>query len=166
MRGKQVIKRVLKPDPKYGHAILGKFINYVMMGGKKITAQTIVYKALDIIAASAQGGSASGGKKNPIKVFEEAIQLISPQVEVRSRRVGGANYQVPLPVRGERQNALAFRWIIDAARGRKGKEMSVKLAEVLMETVQGVGDAIKKRDDVHRMAEANKAFAHFARFAK
>ena len=157
MRGKQVIKRALKPDPKYGHAILGKFINYVMMGGKKTTAQTIVYKALDQIAAT---------KKDPIKTFEEAVQLISPQVEVRSRRVGGANYQVPLPVRGERQNALAFRWIIDAARGRKGKEMSVKLAEVLMETCQGVGDAIKKRDDVHRMAEANKAFAHFARFAK
>jgi len=158
MRGKQVIKRVLKPDPKYGHVILGKFINYVMMGGKKITAQTIVYNALDQIAVTT--------KKDPIKIFEEAIQLISPQVEVRSRRVGGANYQVPLPVRGERQNALAFRWIIDAARGRKGKKMSEKLAEVLMETVEGVGDAIKKRDDVHRMAEANKAFAHFARFAK
>ncbi len=101
-----------------------------------------------------------------MKVFEEAIRTVQPQVEVRSRRVGGANYQVPMPVRGERQDALTFRWIIDAARAKKSQPMAEKLAIVLADSSQGTGDAIRKRDDVHRMAEANKAFAHFARFAK
>jgi len=101
-----------------------------------------------------------------VKVFEEAMRNLIPQVEVRSRRVGGANYQVPMPVRGERQNALAFRWLIGAARSKKGQPMAQKLATVMFEASQGLGDAMKKRDDVHRMAEANKAFAHFARFAK
>lgn len=146
------------PDAKYGNALLGKFINYLMIGGKKSTAQKIVYGALEKISGEE--------KKDPIKLFEEAIRTVSPQVEVRSKRVGGANYQVPLPVRGERQNALAFRWIIDAARAKKGQPMLDRLATVLSESAQGLGDAIKKRDDVHRMAEANKAFAHFARFAK
>jgi small subunit ribosomal protein S7 len=158
MRGKRSPKRAPQPDPKYGNALLGKFINYVMLGGKKTTAQGIVYGALEKISAET--------KKDPIKMFEEAIRTVAPQVEVRSKRVGGANYQVPLPVRGERQNALAFRWIIDAARAKKGQPMLDKLATVLNEASQGLGDAIKKRDDVHRMAEANKAFAHFARFAK
>jgi small subunit ribosomal protein S7 len=158
MRGKKAIKREAAPDSKYGNALLGKFINYVMIGGKKTTAEKIVYGALDKIAEET--------KKDALKIFEEAIQTVSPQVEVRSKRVGGANYQVPLPVRGERQNALAFRWIIGAARAKKGQPMMEKLATVLNESAQGLGDAIKKRDDVHRMAEANKAFAHFARFAK
>jgi small subunit ribosomal protein S7 len=158
MRGKKAVKRAVMPDAKYGNALLGKFINYLMIGGKKSTAQKIVYGALEKISGEE--------KKDPIKLFEEAIRTVSPQVEVRSKRVGGANYQVPLPVRGERQNALAFRWIIDAARAKKGQPMLDRLATVLSESAQGLGDAIKKRDDVHRMAEANKAFAHFARFAK
>jgi small subunit ribosomal protein S7 len=158
MRGKKAIKREAAPDSKYGNALLGKFINYVMLGGKKTTAEKIVYGALEKIAAET--------KKDAVKIFEEAIRTVSPQVEVRSKRVGGANYQVPLPVRGERQNALAFRWIIDAARVKKGQPMLDKLATVINEASQGLGDAIKKRDEVHRMADANKAFAHFARFAK
>jgi len=158
MRGKRSPKREPQMDAKYGNALLGKFINYVMKGGKKTTAQAIVYSALTSIADTT--------KKDPVKVFEEAIRTVAPQVEVRSKRVGGANYQVPLPVRGERQNALAFRWIIDASRAKKGQPMAVRLATVLADASQGLGDAIKKRDDVHRMAEANKAFAHFARFAK
>ena len=158
MRGKKSVKRVITPDPKYGSVTLAKFINYVMKKGKKTVAQNVMYSALDNIVAA--------GHKDPLKLFEEAIKIIQPQVEVRSKRVGGANYQVPLPVRGERQDALAFRWIIGAARAKKGQPMDKKLATVLIETSQGLGDAIKKRDDVHRMAEANKAFAHFARFAR
>ncbi len=155
--GKKDYKRVIVPDPKYGSAVLAKFINHIMERGKKTVAQTIVYSAFDIIAAA---------KKDPMKVFEEALKTVQPQVEVRSRRVGGANYQVPMPVSVSRQNALTFRWIVEAARNKKGQAMAQKLATVLMDSAQGVGDAIKKRDDVHRMAEANKAFAHFARFAK
>jgi len=158
MRGKKSPKRAAANDPKYGSALLGKFINYVMEQGKKTIAQGIMYEAFDKIAVMS--------KKNPLKVFEEAVATLSPQVEVRSRRVGGANYQVPMPVRGERQTALAFRWMIEAARNRKGKPMAEKMADVINESSQGLGDAIKKRDDVNRMAEANKAFAHFARFAK
>ncbi len=159
MRGKKVVKRLIQPDVRYGNVTLAKFTNCLMKGGKKTVAQAIVYGALDIIAAA-------DAKKDAIKVFEEAINTVRPQVEVRSRRVGGANYQVPLPVRGERQDALAFRWIIEAARKKKGQPMVKKLATVLQETSQGIGDAIKKYDDVKRMAEANKAFAHFARFSK
>lgn len=158
MRGKQSKQRVIAPDPRYGSVLVAKFTNFLMERGKKSVAQTIFYSAMDKIAADT--------KKDPVKIFEEAINIIRPQVEVRSRRVGGANYQVPLPVRGERQNALAFRWIIGAARNKKGQPMYQKLATVLMDAQQNTGDAVKKRDDVHRMAEANKAFAHFARFAK
>jgi small subunit ribosomal protein S7 len=156
MRGKPVKKRNINPDPKYGNLVLAKFINHVMKGGKKITAQGVVYRALDVVAEMT--------KKDPLKVFEDAMKNVQPQVEVRSRRVGGANYQVPMPVRGERQVALSFRWIIDAARSKKGQPMHQKLATILIDAQQGLGDAIKKRDDMHRMAEANKAFAHFARF--
>lgn len=158
MRGKQSKQRVIAPDPRYGSVLVAKFINFLMERGKKTTAQTIFYSAMNKIVADT--------KKDPIKTFEEAINIIRPQVEVRTRRVGGANYQVPLPVRGERQNALAFRWIIGAARNKKGQPMYQKLATVLMDAQNNTGDAVKKRDDVHRMAEANKAFAHFARFAK
>ena len=161
MRGKPAKKRDIKPDPKYGSVVLATFINHVMTRGKKTVAQGIVYDALDkIVTMSAAGGTAAG-KKDPIKVFEDALRNVQPQLEVRTRRVGGANYQVPMPVRGERQNALSFRWIIGAARSKKGQPMAEKLATVLYEASQGLGDAIKKRDDVHRMAEANKAFAHF-----
>ncbi len=155
--GNKDYKRAIAPDPKYGSVALAKFINYVMQRGKKTVAQEIVYGAFAKISAA---------KKDPMKVFEDAVKTVAPQVEVRSRRVGGANYQVPMPVNASRQNALTFRWIVDAARNKKGQAMEEKLATVLLDSAQGVGDAIKKRDDVHRMAEANKAFAHFARFAK
>ncbi len=158
MRHKKAPRRDIKPDPKFGNVTLAKFINYLMERGKKTVAQGIVYRAFDVIAETT--------KKDPIKVFEEAVKNVQPQLEVRSRRVGGANYQVPMPVRGERQNALTFRWIIDAARSKKGQPMHQKLATVVAEASQGLGDAIRKRDDMHRMAESNKAFAHFARFAK
>ena len=158
MRGKPAKKRVIAPDSKYGSILLAKFINHVMQRGKKSVAQTIVYDAFKKIEETT--------KKEPLKVFEEAVKNVQPQVEVRSKRVGGANYQIPLPVRGERQVALACRWIIGAARAKKGQAMYHKLATVIAEAQQGMGDAIKKRDDVHRMAEANKAFAHFARFAR
>ncbi len=155
--GNKDYKREIAPDPKFGSVVLAKFINHIMERGKKTVAQTIVYSAFEKIAATG---------KDPMKVFEEAMKTVQPQVEVRSRRVGGANYQVPMPVSVGRQNALTFRWVVEAARNKKGQAMADKLATVLMDSAQGVGDAIKKRDDVHRMAEANKAFAHFARFAK
>ena len=157
MRGKPAKKRDIKPDPRFQNVVVAKFINSLMQRGKKSVAQGILYDAFDIMAKES--------KKDPLLVFEEAIKNVQPQVEVRSKRVGGANYQVPLPVRGDRQYALAFRWIIEAAKNRKGKPMAEKLATILLEAQQGLGDAIKKRDDVHRMAEANKAFAHFARFS-
>ena len=159
MRGsKKQEKRALAPDPKFGSTQLAKFINYVMERGKKTVAQDIVYGALEEMSKA--------DKKDALKTFEEAIKNVQPQVEVRSRRVGGANYQVPLPVSSGRQMALACRWIIEAARAKKGMPMAKKLATVLLDASNNTGDAIKKRDDVHRMAEANKAFAHFARFAK
>lgn len=158
MRGKAAKKREIAPDAKYGSVLLAKFINHVMVDGKKSVAQRVVYEAMKDIEDST--------KKDALKIFEEAIKNVQPQVEVKSRRVGGANYQVPMPVRGDRQVALSFRWVIDAARAKKGKPMAQKLATVIAEAGQNLGDAIKKRDDMHRMAEANKAFAHFARFAK
>ena len=158
MRGKKKkdLTRKILPDTKYNSTTLAKFINHIMLGGKKTTAQKIVYTALDKIKEET--------KKDPLKIFQEALKNVQPQVEVRSRRVGGANYQVPIPVSSKRQSALAFRWIIAAAKNQKGQAMSDCLASILMESSQNLGDAIKKRDDVHRMAEANKAFAHFARF--
>lgn len=155
-RGKQAPKRVILPDPKYNSELLSKFINFVMERGKKSIAQGIVYDALDIIGEKR--------KDSPLKVFEQALNAIRPQVEVRSRRVGGANYQVPMPVSGGRQNALAFRWILKASRERKGKRMAEKLAYELLDALEGTGGAFKKKEDVQRQAEANKAFAHFARF--
>ena len=156
MRGKPVTKRKIQPDAKYNDPDIAKFTNYIMERGKKTTAQNVVYQALEYIKKK--------DKRDPIEVFEEAVKNVSPQVEVRSRRVGGANYQVPIPVSAKRQRSLSYRWIIGAAAGKKGKPMAQKLADVLLESAQNLGDAIKKRDDVHRMAEANKAFAHFARF--
>ena len=159
MRGsKKTPQRDIMPDVKYDSVLLAKFINQVMHGGKKSLAQTIVYSALDKASEMT--------KKKQLEIFEEAVKTVQPQVEVRSRRVGGANYQVPLPVSVKRSTALAFRWIIAAARTRKAKPMDEKLATVIAESSQNLGDAIKKRDEMHRMAEANKAFAHFARFAK
>jgi small subunit ribosomal protein S7 len=155
MRGKQAIKRVIEPDPKYGNATVAKFMNYVMRQGKKSVAQRIVYGAFDIIADKTQ--------TDPLDVFDRAFKNLQPSVEVKSKRVGGANYQIPTPVRGERRVALAFRWLIAAAESRKGKPMAQKLAEEIMSAANNEGDAIKKKMDVHRMAEANRAFAHFAR---
>jgi small subunit ribosomal protein S7 len=157
-RGKKVPKRIVAPDPKYNSELLAKFINFVMERGKKNVAQKIVYGALESVKV----------KKNadPIKLFEQVVDTIKPSVEVRSRRVGGANYQVPMPVPSSRQNALAFRWITTAARDRKGRAMQEKLAAEFLDILEGTGGAMKKKEDVQRMADANKAFAHFARFRK
>ncbi|MBT3231052.1 30S ribosomal protein S7 [Candidatus Uhrbacteria bacterium] len=155
MRGKQAPKRNLLPDYKYGNVLVTKLINYVMLDGKKIAAEKIVYRALEIAAEKS--------KKEAMDVFDEAMKNIMPSVEVRSRRVGGANYQIPMPVRAERRVALAYRWILEAARAKKGKPMAEKLAGELLAAAEGEGEAVKKKLDVQRMAEANKAFAHFAR---
>ncbi|MBU1032392.1 MAG: 30S ribosomal protein S7 [Patescibacteria group bacterium] len=155
MRGKQAPKRKIDNDPKYNSPIVGKFINYVMQDGKKTTAQKIIYTAFDIITEQT--------KKPALEVFEKAIENVSPVLEVRSRRVGGANYQIPMQVRAERRQQLAFRWLLVATRSKKGKPMAEKLSAELLAASENTGDAIKKKQDVQRMAEANRAFAHFAR---
>jgi len=142
-------------DPKYGNEVVGRFINYVMRDGKKTVAQRVVYGALDIMAEKT--------KADPVEVFDRAIRNVQPAVEVRSKRVGGANYQIPIQVRGERKLALAFRWLIAAAKSRKGRPMADKLATELLAAANNEGDAVKKKLDVQRMAEANRAFAHFGR---
>lgn len=143
------------PDSVYESERVAKFINCVMERGKKNTAQKVVYEAMDMLKGK-------DGKENPLEVFETALQNVGPTVEVRSRRVGGANYQVPREVRPERRLALALRWIIAAARSTKGKPMAVKLADEIKKAANNEGEAIKKCDTVHKMAEANKVFAHFA----
>ena len=155
MRRKQATKREISPDPKYGDVRLAKFINNVMKGGKKSTAQRVIYDALEIIKSKTK-------TKEPLEIFNKAIENVSPVLEVKSRRVGGANYQVPYEVRGDRREALAMRWIIGTAKNKKGKPMAEKLAQELIDASKNEGEAIKKRQNVHRMAEANKAFAHFA----
>jgi small subunit ribosomal protein S7 len=155
MRRKQVFKKYHKADIEYGSVVLSRFINYIMKDGKKSTAERVVYDALEKIKADS--------KLEPIQVFEKAIENVSPLVEVTSRRVGGANYQVPREVRPTRRFMLSARWIIDAARKKKGKGMSDKLAEELLAAYKNEGAAMKKKLDMHRMAEANRAFAHFAR---
>lgn len=157
-RGKQAPKRVIAADPEYGSELVSKFTNYLMIGGKKTIAQAIVYGAMKDLAARRKG--------NALELFEQVINTVKPHVEVRSRRVGGANYQVPMPVAGNRQNTLAFRWILAAARARRGKSMEARLADEFNDILEGTGGAMKKREDVHRQAEANKAFAHFARFSR
>ncbi len=156
MRGKKAPRRTLAPDYQYGSADIAKLINMVMQRGKKTVAEKIVYQALDHVSKTI--------KQDPKKVFHEALKQVGPGVEIRSRRVGGANYQVPFPTSESRKMTLAFRWLIGAARDMKGKPMYLKLAQVLMDGAKGEGAAVKKRMDVHRMAEANKAFAHFARY--
>ncbi len=148
-------KHEVKPDLKYGSVRLEKFINSVMQDGKKSTARTVVYDALVVLQEKTKAES-------PVEVFETALRNVGPAMEIRSRRVGGANYQVPREVRPERKQALAFRWIITAARGRKGMPMHKRLAEELFSAFNNEGPAVKKREDTHRMAESNKAFAHFA----
>lgn len=154
MRHKPAVKRTIPPDPIHHSVPLAKFTNIIMERGKKSVAIRIVHNAFDLIKERT--------KQEPIDVFDRAIRNVAPVLEVKSKRIGGANYQVPIEVRGERKLALAFRWIIGAARSRKGKPMFEKLAEELMSAANKEGDAIKKREDVHRMAEANRAFAHFA----
>ena len=152
-RRRVAAKREILPDPKFGNITLAKFMNHVMVSGKKSVAERIVYGALDIVEERL--------KKSPVEVFEEALDNVAPLVEVKSRRVGGATYQVPVEVRPSRRTALAMRWLVDYARSRGEKSMPQRLAGELIDAVQCKGGAVKKREDVHRMAEANKAFSHF-----
>ena len=146
-------KRVINPDPKFGDMVLSKFMNNLMIDGKKSVAEHIVYGALDQVEAKA--------KAEPIGLFHQALENVSPAVEVRSRRVGGATYQVPVEVRPERRQALAIRWIISAARGRNENTMVDRLSGELLDAANNRGTAVKKREDTHRMAEANRAFSHY-----
>ena len=152
-RKKRAPKRIFYPDPKYGSPVLAKFINFVMFDGKKSTSEKIIYDALDKIKSKTKG--------DPIKIFNDAINNIRPNLEVRSRRVGGATYQVPVEVKAKRSQTLAIRWLLESARKRKNKSMSDKLLNELMDASQNKGSAIKKREDTHKMAESNKAFAHY-----
>ncbi len=153
MRKKRAEKRYVKPDPKYNDVVVSKFINSLTYDGKKSTARNILYRAFEVIEERT--------KKPGIEVFKKALANVSPIIEVRSRRVGGATYQVPMEVRYERRNALAFRWIKDYSRSRGEKSMSAKLASELIAASNNEGNSIKKKEDTHKMAEANKAFAHF-----
>ena len=152
-RRRVAAKREVLPDPKFGNQTLAKFMNHVMVSGKKSVAERIVYGALDIVGERS--------KADPVEIFEQALENVAPLVEVKSRRVGGATYQVPVEVRPSRRTALAMRWLVDYARGRGEKSMPARLAGELLDASQNKGGAVKKREDVHRMAEANKAFSHF-----
>lgn len=152
-RRRIVAKREVLPDPKFGSKILAKFMNHVMVDGKKSVAEKIVYGALDTV------GNKTGS--DPLEAFEKALEAIAPMVEVKSRRVGGATYQVPVEVRAERRNALAMRWLVEHARNRGEKDMALRLAGEITDAAEGRGSAVKKREDVHRMAEANRAFSHY-----
>ena len=151
---KKISKRVISPDIVYSNVDVAKFVNYVMRKGKKGVARKIVYQAFDIIKQKT--------KKEPVEVFNLAIENASPLLEVKPKRVGGATYQVPREVKGDRRVTLAMRWIIDAAKGKKGKPMKEKLADELIEASNNTGTAVKKKENTHKMAEANRAFAHFA----
>ena len=155
MRRKRKIKRIINPDPKYNNTLVAKFINHLMKKGKKSVAQKIFYDSFKILKKTDKD-------KNPLEIFDQAIKNVSPFVEVKSRRIGGAHYQVPREVRGERKITLAIRWLIQAAKAKKGKPMAQKLASEFLDASKNTGLAVKKRQDIHRMAEANKAFAHFA----
>jgi small subunit ribosomal protein S7 len=153
MRKKRSGPRIILPDPKYKDILIGKFINSIMKKGKKHLARNVFYNAMNIIAQKS--------KTEPVEIFRKAVNNVSPLIEVRARRVGGATYQVPSEVREERKLALAIRWLLTYARQRSDKSMSQKLAAELLAASNGEGNAIKKKEDTHRMAEANKAFAHF-----
>ena len=153
-RRREVPKREILPDPKFGNVELSKFMNVIMEGGKKAVAERIIYGALELIEKKQP-------EKNALEVFITAVNNVKPMVEVKSRRVGGATYQVPVEVRPVRRLALSMRWLKEAARKRSEKSMAQRLANELMEATEGRGGAMKKRDEVHRMAEANKAFSHF-----
>jgi len=146
-------KREVLPDPKFGNTTLAKFMNHVMVSGKKSVAEKIVYGALDKLKER--------GAADPLEVFETALEAVAPSVEVKSRRVGGATYQVPVEVRPSRRSALAMRWLVDSARNRGEKSMALRLAGELSDAAEGRGAAVRKREDTHRMAEANRAFAHY-----
>jgi small subunit ribosomal protein S7 len=152
-RRRVVAKREILPDPKFGSLILAKFMNHVMVDGKKSVAERIVYGALDTVSARTPG--------DPLETFEKALDAIAPMVEVKSRRVGGATYQVPVEVRAERRHALAMRWLVEHSRKRGEKSMALRLAGEISDASEGKGSAVKKREDVHRMAEANRAFSHY-----
>ena len=152
-RRRVVAKRETIPDPKFGNVTLAKFMNHVMISGKKSVAERIIYGAMDIVKTKLN--------RDTLEVFDEALENIAPLVEVKARRVGGATYQVPVEVRASRRTALAMRWLVDYSRKRGEKSMPARLAGELMDAAQGKGAAVKKREDVHRMAEANKAFSHF-----
>jgi small subunit ribosomal protein S7 len=152
-RRRVVAKREILPDPKFGDVTLAKFINHVMISGKKSVAERIVYKALEFVGDK--------GDKAPVEIFQEALENIAPMVEVKSRRVGGATYQVPVEVRASRRQALAMRWLVEYSRKRGEKSMQHRLAGEILDAANGKGAAVKKREDVHRMAEANKAFSHY-----
>ena len=154
MPRKKFKKREISPDPVYENVLVAKFINQVMRKGKKALAQKIVYGAFEIIKEKT--------KKDPLEIFEKAIENAAPLLEVRPRRVGGATYQVPVEVKGDRRITLAMRWIIQAAKSKKGKPMKEKLAQELILAYQNEGDAVKRKENTHKMAEANRAFAHFA----
>jgi small subunit ribosomal protein S7 len=146
-------KREIMPDPKYGNAVVTKFMNSIMHAGQKSGAEKIVYDAFEIIEGKT--------KQNPVAVFEQALDNVMPSIEVRSRRVGGATYQVPVEVRSSRRQALGIRWIISAARDRNEKTMTDRLSSELLDASNNRGNAVKKREDTHRMAEANRAFSHY-----
>jgi small subunit ribosomal protein S7 len=152
-RRRVVAKRETIPDPKFGNVTLAKFMNHVMISGKKSVAERIIYGAMDIVKTKLN--------RDPLEVFDQALENIAPLVEVKARRVGGATYQVPVEVRASRRTALAMRWLVDYSRKRGEKSMPARLAGELMDAATGKGAAVKKREDVHRMAEANKAFSHF-----
>ena len=152
-RRRVAAKREILPDPKFGSERLAKFMNHLMVSGKKSIAERIVYGALDRVAER--------NNEAPLDVFDKALEAIQPMVEVKSRRVGGATYQVPVEVRPSRRQALAMRWLVDAARGRGEKTMVQRLAGEMLDAADGKGAAVKKREDVHRMADANKAFSHY-----
>ncbi len=153
-RKKRVYKKNWKPDIKYNSLIVGRFVGYLMLDGKRTTAERIIYDAFDVIHEKT--------KKGGLNVFEQSIKNVSPLMELKGRRIGGANYQVPIPVVGDRRITLAMRWILAAARAKKGKSMAERLADELLDATEKKGAAMKKREDTHRMADANKAFAHFA----
>lgn len=152
-RRRVAAKREILPDPKYKNMTLAKFMNHVMVDGKKSIAERVVYGALDVVSEKLNS--------DPLETFDKALESIQPMVEVKSRRVGGATYQVPVEVRAERRVALAMRWLVDAARGRGEKSMALRLANEMLDAAEGKGAAVKKREDVHRMAEANRAFSHY-----
>ena len=152
-RRRIVAKREILPDPKYHNQTVAKFVNHVMVSGKKSVAERIVYGALTRIEQRSKG--------DPVETFEKALEAVAPFVEVKSRRVGGATYQVPVEVRASRRQALAMRWLVDSARGRNEKSMAARLAGELMDASEGRGAAVRKREDTHRMADANRAFSHY-----